>query len=191
MASVSWIGPAKTGGLIVDRYVATAIPGGATCETRGSLSCDITGLSNGKSYRFLVTAYNTTGAGPRSLESRTARPLAGPSKPQKIKVRINQLQAQVSWQPPKSTGGLRIDKYIVRASPGGQTCETTGRSCIVRQLRPETNYVFIVEARNAKGLGVPAESRPFPTGRPPNPQTPSIPVPPTPGAPTKPEPVLS
>jgi Fibronectin type III domain len=182
-ATVSWVGPAKTGGAIVDRYVATASPGGASCETTGTLSCTVSGLSNGERYRFAVTAATQAGVGPASAASGVARPLAGPGKATGVKARLSGGKAVVSWVPPRSTGGLAIRDYVVRSSPAGATCRTTGTTCTIGSLRGGTRYVFTVQARNAKGLGLVAQSSALTT---PAPATPTA----TPVQP-KPEQVLS
>lgn len=60
-ARVSWLAPLDTGGSPITGYTATAAPGGQSCATTGELTCRITGLTNGKSYTFTVTATNAAG----------------------------------------------------------------------------------------------------------------------------------
>lgn len=158
-ATVSWLGPAKTGGAIVDRYVAVADPGGASCTSRGALQCDLTGLSNGLPYRFTVTAYNQYGAGPASPPSQPARPLAGPGEVRSLSVATAGTRATIRWSAPRSDGGAPIRAYAVRSSPAGGTCTTRGLSCTVTGLRPGQRYVFVVQGRNSKGLGLTAQTR--------------------------------
>jgi hypothetical protein len=74
-ASVSWIKPASTGGSPITKYVVTSAPSGKTCST-SRLTCKVTGLKNGTSYRFSVVAYNKNGAGVRSLASAKVTPNA-------------------------------------------------------------------------------------------------------------------
>lgn len=185
-ATVSWLGPTKTGGVVVDRYVAVASPGGASCESSGALSCTVKGLSNGTDYRFTVTAYNSTGDGPMSAASKVARPLAGPGKVTGVKARLAGNRAIVSWTAPKSTGGLPITGYIVRSSPSGATCAAKGTTCTVGALRAGTRYVFTVQARNRKGLGLVTQSPTVTT-----PAPPPVTAAPEPPAPAKPEQELS
>ena len=157
-AEVSWLGPTKTGGVVVNRYVATASPSGATCSSAGALSCTVEGLKNGTSYRFTVTAFNEFGAGPVSASSKVARPLAGPGKVRSVRVRPSIGTAAVSWKAPKSTGGLPITGYVVRSSPSGKSCTTKRTTCTIRGLTGGGNYSFTVQARNRKGLGLVSES---------------------------------
>jgi subtilisin family serine protease len=72
-ATVSWTAPAD-GGSPVTQYTVTASPGGATATTTGSTSATVTGLSNGTSYSFTVTAANWVGTGPVSEVSNAVVP---------------------------------------------------------------------------------------------------------------------
>lgn len=56
---VSWSAPASTGGADITSYTATA-SNGQSCTT-STLTCTITGLSNGTSYTFTVKATNSVG----------------------------------------------------------------------------------------------------------------------------------
>lgn len=66
--TVSWNAPASNGGSTITGYTVTASPGGKTCTT-SSLSCIETGLVNGTSYTFTVTARNVVGIGTHSTPS--------------------------------------------------------------------------------------------------------------------------
>lgn len=178
-ADVSWVGPQSTGGAVVSRYVVTSNPGGLTCETPGGLACTVSGLTNGTTYTFTVTAFNVIGPGPASAASPPAQLLAGPGIVRNIRVSVSRNRATVRWQQPASTGGLRIQQYNVVSSPGQHACTTRKTMCVISGLADGTEYVFTVVARNAKGPGVPASSRPV--------RTPAAPLPPPPAPEPEPE----
>lgn len=78
-ADVTWAAPVETGGQAITGYTVTAVPGGATCSTAGTLSCTVTGLTNGQAYVFQVTARNATGVGPASAISNEVTPVSARS----------------------------------------------------------------------------------------------------------------
>lgn len=77
-ASVTFTAPASNGGASITTYTATANPGGATGTCSGPAACTITvtGLSNGVSYTFSVTANNGTGTSSASAASNSVTPKA-------------------------------------------------------------------------------------------------------------------
>jgi hypothetical protein len=73
---VSWTAPVDTGGASITGYTVTS-SGGQTCSwTTGDLSCTVTGLTNGASYTFTVTATNARGTGSASSASNSVTPVA-------------------------------------------------------------------------------------------------------------------
>ena len=68
-------------------------------------------------------------------------------------------EVTVSWTAPADDGGSAITGYAVTASPGGQTCTTTGAtSCVVSGLTNGTAYTFTVVATNEAGNSLPSEA---------------------------------
>src|SRR5262249_48965562 len=132
--SLSWTAPASNGGSVITAYTATASPGGATCTTTGTTSCAGSGLTNGVSYSFTVTASHPAGTGAAS-NSLSATPLTVPGAPTLNTASPGDTQVTLAWTAPASNGGSPITGYTATASPGGATCSTGGAtSCSVTGL---------------------------------------------------------
>ena len=74
-AVVNFTAPADDGGAMISSYTATSSPGSRSASCSAS-PCTVTGLTNGQSYRFSVTATNEAGEGPSSNLSSAVTPQA-------------------------------------------------------------------------------------------------------------------
>ncbi len=78
---VSWGQPASYGFPIVN-YTAKAWPSGKTCTVAApATTCTITGLTNGTSYKFTVSAANSAASGAASTMSTAVSPAEGVTPP--------------------------------------------------------------------------------------------------------------
>lgn len=79
-ATVSWRVPVYTGSFPISYYMVKSSPGGKICLAPApTTSCTITGLANGTSYTFTVSALNGAGWGTPSAASDPVTPSAGKS----------------------------------------------------------------------------------------------------------------
>lgn len=78
-ATVTWQAPTYYGSYPITSYTAISSPGGKSCTTAG-LTCTVTGLTNGTSYTFTVTATSPAGTGASSAASNAVTP-TGPTPP--------------------------------------------------------------------------------------------------------------
>jgi len=79
-ATVAWTAPAVNGVSAITGYTVTSSPGGRTVTVNGSTTtARVTGLTNGTSYTFTVTATNAVGIGPPSPPSNAIVPASTPA----------------------------------------------------------------------------------------------------------------
>jgi hypothetical protein len=134
-------------------YRVVASPGGRSCTTTTLLRCTVSGLVDGRSYRFTVTASNAVGAGLVSAPVTTV-PGPVPAAPSRVAAARGNGRVTVSWTAPTANGTAAITGYRVVASPGGANCTTTGATrCVVAGLVNGHQYSFSVVAINQAGAG--------------------------------------
>ena len=155
---ISWTAPGSTGGPPVASYTVTTVTGGRTCTaSEPALTCTLTGLTNGTTYRVTVTA--TNGAGLVSTASAPSAALAPgvvPGKPTQVSAaRASSTSIRVTWTAPTQTGGLPLLGFSVTVMGSSKTC-TAGAgatSCTLTGLA-RGSYRVAVVARNAAGTSV-------------------------------------
>jgi hypothetical protein len=139
----------------VDFFTVTASPGSASMSGTSS-PIVVSGLANGTTYTFTVTATNAGGTGPASAPSNPvtpAGPLTVPGPPTGVTAAAGDARATVSFAPPASSGGAAITSYTVTASPGGATASGPQSPIDVTGLTNGTPYTFTVTATNTFGPG--------------------------------------
>ena len=169
--ALSWLGPTNNGGApltLYNIYEGTS-PGGETLLTSISAVCSgvscgkvqsfvATGLTNGTTYYFEVTAVNSVGESSLSNEV-SATPATLPGAPTGLAAAPGNTQVALSWTAPPSNGGSAITSYNVYegTSSGGETLlQSTGSSATTftaTGLTNGTKYYFYVTAVNGVGEG--------------------------------------
>ncbi|HVF74184.1 MAG TPA: fibronectin type III domain-containing protein [Acidimicrobiales bacterium] len=153
-ATVNWTPPAWDGGSPVTSYtVYNGVTYEATTTTGTSLT--VPGLTNGRSYYFVVTARNAVGES-WGAESNSVTPAGPPPAPTNVSATAGNGSATVSWSA-SAANGSALTGYTVTAS-NGATATTTGTSLVFGGLTNGTSYTFTVRATN--GVGDSAESAP-------------------------------
>ena len=126
----------------------------------------MTGLVNGSTYYFRVTAVNRVGQGQRSNEAK-AVPVGAPGAPTGLAAAPGDGQVTLSWAAPGS-GGAPISGYNVyyATSPDGEAVTPVNRGSLVTAtghmvtgLVNGSTYYFRVTAVTRVGQGPPSTRR--------------------------------
>jgi hypothetical protein len=171
-AVITWTPPPSTAG--VTGYTATLEPGGKTCGApgAGATTCAVDGLTNGTGYTVTVVAHSPAGDSPASGPA-GVRPGLAPGTPTGVQAVAGVASLTVSWTAPASAG-TGIAGYLVTASPGPATCQTTGATSCVLGAEAGKDYTVTVVARGTHG-GDSAASQPSTAVRPTTPEPPAAP----------------
>ena len=86
------------------------------------------------------------------IRSMTELPVAAPGTPTGIAVSSASGKTNISWVAPADVGGAST-VWTVTATPGGQTCRTSGAQCAVAGLKLGSEASFTVQGSNALGTG--------------------------------------
>lgn len=111
-------------------------------------------------YTLVIVAHPQRGFAVPTIVHATIETPVAPSPPTSVSARAGVNSAKVTWQPPTDDGGAALTAYTATATPGGQTCTTSGsgRSCYVTGLANGQPYSFAVVATNPGGTSEPAST---------------------------------
>lgn len=132
-------------------YVST-VPMSYTTSAAITIYTDyeVTGLKNGQTYYFVVTAINEGGESGYSNEV-SAVPKTVPQPPENVYVVAGNRKVIVSFDEPTDNGGSPVIKYIVTSDPDNITAEGTKGPITVNGLKNGITYTFTVKAVNEVG----------------------------------------
>lgn len=129
-AIVTWSAPSSNGGASITSYTATSSPEGRTC-TSVATTCTVTGLTNGISYTFTVTATNVAGTSPASDASAAVTPSAGSTSPVAARSwgldRTDQRALPLDGQISRMNSGAGVDVYVVDTGVYSGHADLAGR----------------------------------------------------------------
>ena len=189
-ATLTWTAPGSNGGAAVSSYTVQVYQGGVavigkTCVT-ATLSCTVSGLTNGTAYTLRVKAYNGTAYGLETVDSTGVTPIGAPGAPAVTGVTGGSGQATATWTAPAGNGGAAITSYTVQAYQAGvavvgKTCTATAPAvtCAVSGLTNGTTYTLRVKAYNGTAYSLESADSTAVT-----PAVPPTPAPSAPGRPT-------
>jgi hypothetical protein len=163
---LNWQPPATGTAGVIDYIIEVSTDGGSTWAVYAdgvstATTATVTGLTNGTTYRFRVSAVNATGAGAPSAMSAPLTPSAPAAAPTGVVGVPGDAQVALTWSAPADTGGSPLADYLVqyRVNVAGSSWTTfadgtsTATAATVTGLVNGTAYVFRVAAVNAAAAG--------------------------------------
>jgi titin len=162
--ALTWNAPSSTGGFAITDYrIEFSSNGGSSWSTfahtaSAATSISVTGLTNGTSYVFKVSAVTSIGTGAASAISAAQLVAAAPGQPNAPTIANGNAQATVTWVAPAENGCAITAYRVDYSSNAGSTWNTftssaAGTSHVVTGLTNGTAYVFRVAATNCMGFG--------------------------------------
>ncbi|MHB8665656.1 MAG: fibronectin type III domain-containing protein [Acidimicrobiales bacterium] len=166
-ATVSWNPPASNGGHPITSYTVQPSGGSPVTACGTCTTATVTGLTNGVTYTFTVTATNSAGNSAPSQPSNAVTPTGPPGvpgPPTNVIANPGNNYADVSWTAPMMTNGAPIDSYLVQLY--GQSSGYVGSvsacgSCTTATyngIAATQSYQFVVSAHNSAGYSTGASS---------------------------------
>ncbi len=174
--ALTWSAPANGGSAITDYQIEykLSVDSGWTVFSDGtstSASATVTGLTNGQSYDFRVSAINAIGTGTASGTA-TATPQAGVAGiPTNVYGTPASKQITVTWNAPASNGGSAITDYEIDYGIGSGSWTqfadgvSTSTSAVITGLVSGTTYKIRILAINAIGTGAESSTTYVTAGR--------------------------
>ena len=171
-ATVGWF-PSASGGGLPATFTVTATPnggGGGTVFSTVSyptLSTSITGLTNGVTYTFTVTANNSAGSSVPSASSSAITPLAPPNPVSSVSIiSISSTSVTISWIPDTSGGSIssfNIVAFTINGSPFTANANVTQMTIPGLSASTTYNNLIYVQASNALYTSSPTYAPSFTT----------------------------
>ena len=173
---LTWAAPAFNGGTAITDYdVEFAAPPTGTNAVvwkffadgvSTSTAATVTGLTNGVTYQFRVSARNAVGLSVVSTSVLGTPVYKGVADaPRSLTAVPGRLFVSLAWSAPLSNGGLPITDYAIESSTDDGTTwvrmsdsVTVATSATLTGLVGNTTYLFRVRAINSAGLGAASNS---------------------------------
>ena len=149
-AVITFTPPLNNGGSAITSYTVTSSSGGFT-GTGGSSPIIVTGLTNGTTYTFTVTATNAAGTSVASATSNSVVPATVPGAPTIGTATRGNGEATITFSAPVNNGGSAITSYTITSNVGGFTATGGSSPITVTGLTNGTAYTFTVTATNSAG----------------------------------------
>jgi hypothetical protein len=158
--TLNWSLPVLDGGSAIINYKiyqGTSTDNKIFIATTTNLTYTATGLTNGVTYYYQVSAVNAVGEGQKSNEASSTPQAIPPDAPQNLRGSPTLFDITLNWDPPANDGGSVITTYNIYhgTSPGSIIFlnTTSDTNYLHTGLNPGTTHYYQVSAVNSVGEG--------------------------------------
>jgi len=109
------------------------------------------GLTNGLTYYYVVSAVNSVGESANSAEVSATPILAVPLPPQNLKAAPGDARVSLTWLPSTGAAAYRVKRSLVKAGPYALIAEVAGTRFIDTTVTNGIKYFYVVSAINDAG----------------------------------------
>ena len=110
--------------------------------------------SNGTTYFYVVSAVNTAGEGPYSVQaSATPQAPALPPAPTGLKATAGKKRVTLSWSPVSGATSYTVKRSLAGGGPYTNVTTITGTGYANTGLTSGVTYYYVVAASNSQGMG--------------------------------------
>jgi len=152
---LNWTAPAFNGGSPITNYnvyISTTETGTySLIASPSGLTYTDTGLTNGQTYWYKVSAINAIGEG-ANCSAVSATPYTVPNAPTGLTAAPGNAQVTLAWIAPTFNGGRTIDYYIAYRN-GTDVAHPTIMTATITGLTNGQAYSFTIAAHNLAGIG--------------------------------------
>ena len=150
--TVTWSAPKDDGGSPITTYQVRSEPASSGCVTGGTLTCTVTGLTNGTAYTFSVVATNEIGTSEPSAASEPITPAGVPLAPQVVRVK----GATINFTPGADQGSPIVrNEYRSKVGRSWSSWMSVGltQRLTVKACNPGKRATVQIRSVNAVGVG--------------------------------------
>ncbi|HTS12715.1 MAG TPA: glycoside hydrolase family 44 protein [Candidatus Limnocylindrales bacterium] len=150
--SLSWSASSGATGYYVKRGTASGGPYTQVAAT-GNTSATDTGLTNGTTYYYVVTAYNGAGESGNSNQASAtpSAPAQAPTAPTGLAATAGNAQVSLTWNASTGATSYHVKRATTSGGPYTQVAAPTGTSDTDSGLTNGTTYYYVVSAVNSAG----------------------------------------
>jgi hypothetical protein len=152
LVTLTWTASSGATSYNVKRSLSNGGPYGKIA-TPSSTTFSDSGVTNGNTYYYVVSALDTAGEGVDSAQTAATpfAPIAPPAAPANVVATSGNSQATLTWSASSGAASYRVKRSTTSGGPYTQVAAPTANSYVDVSLTNDTTYYYVVSALNSFG----------------------------------------